>query len=111
MTKALAKELGPSNIRVNAVAPGTIKTDMDGELSEEEIEELKKEIPLKRRGEPEEIAKGVKFLIENEYMTGQVITIDGRLDNLISKINCVLRCYSKSKNASTCKKHASAFLI
>jgi len=80
MTKALAKELGPSNIRVNAIAPGFIETDMDGELLEEEIEELKKEIPLGRRGTPEEIAKGVKFLIDNEYMTGQVVTIDGRLD-------------------------------
>lgn len=77
MTKALAKEVGPSNIRVNAIAPGTINTDMDGELTEEEIEELKIEIPLRRRGEPEEIAKGIKFLIENEYMTGQVLTIDG----------------------------------
>ena len=56
-------------------------------------------------------SRTIELLIENEYMTGQVITIDGRLDNLISKINCVLRCYSKSKNASTCKKHASAFSL
>lgn len=77
MTKALAKEVGPSNIRVNAIAPGTINTDMDEELTENEIEELKMEIPLRRRGEPEEIAKGIKLLIENEYMTGQVLTIDG----------------------------------
>jgi len=82
MTKALAKEVGPSNIRVNAIAPGSIDTEMDGELTEEEIEELKMEIPLRRRGEPEEIAKSVKFLIENEYMTGQVVTIDGRMDKL-----------------------------
>ena len=81
MTKALAKEVGPSNIRVNAIAPGSIDTEMDGELTEEEIEELKMEI-LRRRGKPEEIAKSVKFLIENEYMTGQVITIDGRMDKL-----------------------------
>lgn len=79
MTKALAKEVGPSNIRVNAIAPGSIDTEMDGELTEDEIAELKMEIPLRRRGEPEEIAKSVKFLIDNEYMTGQVLIIDGRL--------------------------------
>ncbi len=77
MTKALAKEVGPSNIRVNAIAPGAIDTDMNKELSKDDVEELEKEIPVKRIGQPEDIAKCVKMLIENKYITGQVITIDG----------------------------------
>ncbi len=77
MTKALAKELGPSNIKVNAIAPGAINTDMNMELTKEEKEALKWEIPLGRIGEPEDISKLVKFLIENTYITGQVITVDG----------------------------------
>lgn len=77
MTKALAKEVGPSNIRVNAIAPGAINTDMNKNLSQEEIKELEEEIPLERIGQPEEIANCVKFLIENTYITGQVITVDG----------------------------------
>ena len=82
MTKALAKEVGPSNIRVNAIAPGIIDTDMNNELSKEELEELEKEIPIKRIGKPEEVAKCVKMLVENKYITGQVITVDGRLDRI-----------------------------
>lgn len=76
-TKALAKELGPSNIRVNAIAPGIIDTDMNKELSKEDIENIKKEIPLEKIGSAEQIAKAVKWLIEDEYTTGQIITIDG----------------------------------
>ena len=77
MTKALAKELGPSNIRVNAIAPGIVSTEMNNHLTNEELEDVKQEIPIRRMGDPEEIANCVKFLIENEYITGQTIKIDG----------------------------------
>lgn len=77
MTKSLAKELGPSNIRVNSIAPGIINTDMNKHLSQEDIEELKKEIPLEKIGDPEEIAKCIKWLIEDKYTTGQIIEING----------------------------------
>jgi len=76
-TKSLAKELGPSNVKVNAIAPGIIDTDMNKELTEKDIEELKGEISLGRIGSPSEIANTAYMLIQNEYITGQVITIDG----------------------------------
>lgn len=77
MTKALAKEVGPSNIRVNAVAPGAIDTDMNRNLTQLDIEELEKEIPLKRMGTPEDIANTVHMLIQNTYITGETIKVDG----------------------------------
>lgn len=77
MTKALAKELGPSHIRVNSIAPGAIDTDMNKNVTEEEWEELKQEIPLERIGRTKDIAKCAKWLIEDEYTTGQVISING----------------------------------
>lgn len=77
MTKALAKELGPSNIRVNSIAPGIIKTDMNSELSEEDIKNIVQEIPLQRIGYPQSITKCVKWLIEDDYTTGQIIGING----------------------------------
>lgn len=77
MSKALAKELGPSNIRVNAIAPGDIDTDMNKELSKESIEEIKEETPLGRIGKPIDIARCVKWLIEDEFTTGQVISPNG----------------------------------
>ena len=77
MTKALAKEVGPSNIRVNAIAPGIIDTDMNKGYSEEDLKELENEVPLERIGKTEDIAKCVKWLVEDNYTTGQVITIDG----------------------------------
>ena len=76
-TKALAKELGPSNIRVNAIAPGIIDTDMCSEYSVEEKDKIKEEIPLERIGTAENIAKCVKWLIEDDYVTGEVISING----------------------------------
>ena len=76
-TKALAKELGPSNIRVNSISPGFIDTDMNKELKEEDLIEIKKEIPLGRIAKPEEVAKSVKWLIEDDYVTGQIISING----------------------------------
>lgn len=76
-TKALAKELGPSNIRVNAIAPGIINTEMNSFLSNDELENIKSEIPLERIGEAIDIAKCVKWLIEDNYTTGQIISING----------------------------------
>ena len=77
LTKSLAKELGPSNIRVNAIAPGIIETDMIGEYSEDELNDIKKQIPLEKIGRSENIAKCVKWLIEDNYTTGQIIGING----------------------------------
>ena len=77
LTKALAKELGPSNIRVNSVAPGIINTEMNSHLSEKEIEKLKEEIPLEKIGRTQDIEKCIEWLIEDEYTTGQVISING----------------------------------
>lgn len=77
MTKALAKELGPSNIRVNAIAPGMIHTKMNDKFSKDELEQIKEEIPLERIGQVEDIAKCVKWLIEDNYTTGQIISING----------------------------------
>ena len=77
MTKALAKELGPSQIRVNSIAPGIIDTQMNNNLSIEEKEEIKEEIPLGKIGKTTDIAKCVKWLIEDEYTTGQIISVNG----------------------------------
>ena len=77
MTKALAKELGPSGIRVNSVAPGMIMTDMNQDFSKQEIEEIKSHIPLEKIGKPEDVAKCVEWLIEDEYTTGQIISPNG----------------------------------
>ena len=78
-TKALAKELAPSSITVNAIAPGVIKTEMNQWLSKEDTEALIDEIPMMRMGEGEEIGKAVVFLAGEgaKYITGQVLTIDG----------------------------------
>lgn len=77
MTKSLAKELGPSNIRVNSIAPGIIKTDMISNLKEEEIKTIEQEIPLEKIGTPDNIVKCVNWLIDDEYTTGQIISING----------------------------------
>lgn len=77
MTKALAKEVGPSNIRVNAIAPGIIDTDMNRNLTNEELEQIKEQIPLNKIGKAIDIAKCVKWLVEDEYTTGQIISING----------------------------------
>lgn len=77
MTKALAKEVGPSNIRVNAIAPGIIDTDMNRNSTNEELEQIKEQIPLNKIGKALDIAKCVKWLIEDEYTTGQIISING----------------------------------
>lgn len=76
-TKSLAKELASRNIRVNAIAPGFIQTDMTKDLP---LEGMAEHIPLKRLGEAEDIAKAVKFLAEDgTYITGQVLQVDGGL--------------------------------
>ena len=79
MTKSLAKEIGSRGITVNAVAPGFISTDMTGFLTEEFKEDIRKKLPLKRLGKPEDVANVVAFLVSEEasYITGQVINVDG----------------------------------
>lgn len=77
LSKALAKELGPSGIRVNSIAPGIINTDMNKHLNEKEIQEIEDEIPLCKIGKTQDIAKCVKWLIEDEYTTGQIISVNG----------------------------------
>lgn len=79
ITKALAKELGPSNIRVNSIAPGLINTDMNQYLTKMELEEIKQETPLEKIGEGSDIAKCVEWLIDDNFTTGQVISINGGL--------------------------------
>lgn len=77
--KALSKEIAPSNIRVNVVAPGAIQTRMISDLDGDELEHLKHEIPLGKFGLPEDIAKTVQFLLSEDasYITGQVIGVNG----------------------------------
>ena len=77
LTKSLAKELGPSGIRVNSIAPGIIDTDMNKDLNEEELKEIQNDIPLGRLGTPEDISKCVEWLINDKYMTGQIISPNG----------------------------------
>lgn len=77
MTKALAKELGPSNIRVNSIAPGLIDTEMNNDLTKEELDNIINETPLCKIGKPEDIAKCIKWLVEDEFTTGQVISVNG----------------------------------
>ncbi|MBD7910162.1 MULTISPECIES: SDR family oxidoreductase [Clostridium] len=78
-TKALAKEMAPSNIRVNAIAPGVIDTEMNAFLTVEDRKELEEEIPIGRFGLPEEVGKTAVFLCSSDssYITGQVIKVDG----------------------------------
>ena len=80
-TKALAKELGPSNIRVNCVAPGVIDTEMNAHLSPEDLSALADETPMGRIGTPEEAAAAITFLASDEasFLTGQVVAPNGGL--------------------------------
>lgn len=79
MTKALAKEVGPSGIRVNCVAPGVVKTQMTECFSKEALEELKEDISLGYIASPEEIAKSIVFLASDDasYITGQILGVNG----------------------------------
>ncbi|MDE7379676.1 MAG: 3-oxoacyl-ACP reductase FabG [Clostridia bacterium] len=76
-TKALAKELAPSFVRVNCVSPGVIDTQMNSHLSEVEMEDLINQIPLGRLGTGEDVAKACLFLAENSYITGEIISVGG----------------------------------
>ena len=79
LTRALAKELGPSHIRVNCVAPGVIDTEMNAHLSAEDLAALGEETPLGRIGTPEEAAAAICFLASEQasFITGQVLSADG----------------------------------
>lgn len=79
LTKALAKELGPSGITVNCVAPGVIDTDMNANISPEILSGLAAETPLCRIGKPEEVAAAVRFLASDDasFITGQVLGVNG----------------------------------
>lgn len=80
LTKALAKEVGPSGIRVNCVAPGAIDTDMNKKLGGDAIKELCEETPLGRLGSPEEVARAILFLADDDgFITGQVLSPNGGL--------------------------------
>lgn len=78
-TKALAKEVGPSNIRVNCIAPGVVMTDMMSSFSQDDIEMLKEETPLQKLGTPKNIADAVGFLVSEkaDFITGQVLGVNG----------------------------------
>lgn len=77
MTKALSKELGPSQIRVNAVAPGVIQTDMCASLAPEDLEDLRQETPIERLGTPEDVAKAMVYLAEASFVTGEILSVNG----------------------------------
>ena len=77
LTKALAKELGPSGIRVNCVAPGVILTDMCAQVDPETLDALAQEAPLGRNGTPEDVAKAMEYLANAEFVTGNVLNVDG----------------------------------
>ena len=81
MTKSLAKEVARKQITVNAIAPGTIETDMLNQVGEKQLDEFKKAIPMRRIGTPEDIAGAVSFLASDDsnYITGQVLCVNGGL--------------------------------
>ena len=77
LTQALARELGPSGIRVNAVSPGLIATDMNAHLSAEDLAALAADTPLGRVGTPEEVAAAILYLAEADFVTGQNLPVNG----------------------------------
>ena len=77
MTKALAKELGPSGIRVNCVAPGVILTDMCATVDPEILAEMAQEAPVGRNGTPMDVAKAMAYLLDAEFITGHVLSVNG----------------------------------
>ena len=77
LTKALAKELGPSGIRVNCVSPGLILTDMCANLDAQTLDCMAEETPLGRNGTPEDVAKAIEYLADAEFITGHVLNVNG----------------------------------
>lgn len=77
LSKALAKELGPSGIRVNCVAPGVILTDMCANLPADTLEELRLESPIEQLGKPEDVAAAIEYLATAPFVTGQVLGVNG----------------------------------
>ena len=77
LTKALAKELGPSGIRCNCVAPGVILTDMCAEVAPEILAEMASETPAGRNGTPEDVVKAMAYLADAEFITGEVLSVNG----------------------------------
>ena len=77
LTKALAKELGPSGIRVNCVAPGVVLTDMCAGFDSETLEALAEETPIGRNGTPMDVAKAMEYLAEADFVTGHILNVDG----------------------------------
>ena len=77
LSKALAQELGPSHIRVNAICPGVIQTDMCANVAPEVLENLREQTPIERLGTPEDIAQAMAFLVDAPFITGQVLGVNG----------------------------------
>lgn len=77
LTKALAKELGPSGIRVNAVAPGVILTDMCAGVDPQILEEMAQEAPVGRNGSPMDVARAMEYLSDADFVTGHILNVDG----------------------------------
>ena len=77
LTKALAKELGPSGIRVNAIAPGVILTDMCANVEPSILEEMAQDAPVGRNGTPMDVAKAMVYLAEAQFVTGHILNVDG----------------------------------
>ena len=79
LTKALAQELGPSGVRCNCIAPGVILTDMCADVSPETLDTLAQDAPIGRNGTPEDVAKAMEYLADAEFVTGQVLPVNGGL--------------------------------
>ena len=77
LTKALAKELGPSGIRVNCIAPGVILTDMCAQVDPQVLEEMAQENPVGRNGTPQDVAEAMEYLANAKFVTGQVLPVNG----------------------------------
>ena len=77
LSKALAQELGPSGILVNCIAPGVIQTDMCANVAPEVLESLREQTPIERLGTPEDIARAMAFLVDTDFITGQVLGVNG----------------------------------
>ena len=77
LTKALAQEMGPSGIRVNCIAPGVICTDMCATVDPQIMEELKEQTPVGRNGTPKDVADAMLYLADAEFVTGQVLPVNG----------------------------------